>query len=212
MRAVLVPVGDSVPRAIGVMTAAIVAAPTAGSIVGVRFRPGEGLGFLDASAGALRDQAPDLGLLWGAAAGELAARISASGGTSVRVALVQDALRARKRARYADHRVRIAVARLGLGVGVAEVATEAGLSERQLERLLEERVGVGPKRLARILRLQRLVAAMGVSPAWAELARSCGYADQAHLVREVRALSGVSPSELSRDRVGFVQSRGGRLG
>ncbi len=115
------------------------------------------------------------------------------------------------RARAADHRLRAAVAMLRAAEGqrsVAEVRAHVGLGERQLERLFLERVGVGPKALARVLRLQALVARLDRPPTRAphrglglgDLAAELGYADQAHLVRDVRALAGVTPTELARER------------
>ena len=42
---------------------------------------------------------------------------------------------------------------------------------------------------------------------WSRLAAEAGYYDQAHLIREVRALAGTTPAELAREsrEVGFVQ-------
>ena len=44
-------------------------------------------------------------------------------------------------------------------------------------------------------------------PAWTALAYAAGYADQSHLIREFRALAGVTPARYAaeRARVGFVQ-------
>jgi aminopeptidase len=39
-------------------------------------------------------------------------------------------------------------------------------------------------------------------PAWAALARDCGFYDQAHLIREVRAFAGVTPTQLHAERRG----------
>jgi AraC-like DNA-binding protein len=39
-------------------------------------------------------------------------------------------------------------------------------------------------------------------PAWADLAYDAGYYDQAHLIREVRALSGLTPVRLHAERRG----------
>ncbi len=47
-----------------------------------------------------------------------------------------------------------------------------------------------------ILVLQRAVALVRAGVGLAEVAARAGYADQPHLSREVRALAGVSPSQL----------------
>jgi transcriptional regulator GlxA family with amidase domain len=84
------------------------------------------------------------------------------------------------------------------GTKVGDVAASVYVSERQLRRRFEERVGYGPKTLQRVLRFQRLKAMLEVPGA--ELARAAvaaGYADQAHLSRECRELAGLTPSELA---------------
>lgn len=79
---------------------------------------------------------------------------------------------------------------LGRGRRVGEVARAVGLSERQLHRRCLDAFGYGPKTLARVLRLVRaLELARGGVP-YAEVAVRAGYADQAHLAREVRSLAG----------------------
>jgi AraC-like DNA-binding protein len=72
-----------------------------------------------------------------------------------------------------------------------------GWSERTLLRRCNEAFGYGPKTLERILRFQRFLALLTERPAaLADLAIEAGYADQAHLAREVRRLSGYTPSAL----------------
>jgi AraC-like DNA-binding protein len=58
--------------------------------------------------------------------------------------------------------------------------------------------GYGPKTLDRVLRLQRFLALGRAEPAagLARLAADAGYADQAHLGHECRALAGATPGEL----------------
>jgi AraC-like DNA-binding protein len=56
--------------------------------------------------------------------------------------------------------------------------------------------GYGPKVLARILRLQRALRSPHRTTDLARVAADAGYADQSHLSREVRALTGQSPTEL----------------
>jgi AraC-like DNA-binding protein len=110
-----------------------------------------------------------------------------------------------------DRRAEHAVRRLmRTGTPVADVAGEVGLSERQLRRLILARTGLDPRTLRRVARLQRFLTLSdrvralsdraGSKRSLAELAASAGYADQAHLSREVRALSGLTPSALLAER------------
>jgi AraC-like DNA-binding protein len=95
--------------------------------------------------------------------------------------------------------------------GVRDVAAALGVGERWLERAFARQIGYGPKTLARIVRLQHAVSLLqgGAAPSWTALAYDAGYADQAHLVREFRALAGVTPGAYAAERrVGFVQYEG----
>jgi AraC-like DNA-binding protein len=81
-----------------------------------------------------------------------------------------------------------------------------------LHRRVLGAVGYGPKVLARIVRFRRFLALVSRRDAvsLADLAHSAGYADQAHLARECRALAGRTPAELvasdgSPSAVRFVQ-------
>ncbi|MET9326427.1 helix-turn-helix transcriptional regulator [Tsukamurella sp. NPDC003166] len=95
-----------------------------------------------------------------------------------------------------DRRIAGIAARLGAGRPVAGIAAESGLGERALHRLARRSFGYGPKTLARILRFQRAVTLIRAGDALGVAAASSGYADQAHLTREVRALTGVTPRAL----------------
>jgi AraC-like DNA-binding protein len=83
---------------------------------------------------------------------------------------------------------------------VRNVVDGYGWSERTLRRRCEEAFGYGPKTLDRILRFQRFLTLLGTSrSALSHVAAAAGYADQAHLAREVRRLAGQSPSGLSAE-------------
>ncbi|GAA2326113.1 helix-turn-helix transcriptional regulator [Glycomyces scopariae] len=73
------------------------------------------------------------------------------------------------------------------------LARELGLSERQLRRRILDAAGYGPKTLEQILRFRRATAAPAPGQ-WARTAAEAGYADQAHLSREVRRWSGRAPT------------------
>jgi AraC-like DNA-binding protein len=80
-------------------------------------------------------------------------------------------------------------ARRGLPVGT--IADRLGLSARQLQRRSNLAFGYGPKVLHRVFRLQRAVALARDGQPFAAVSADAGYADQAHLAREVRAMAGV---------------------
>ena len=89
----------------------------------------------------------------------------------------------------------------GGSVRVEALATELGCSRRYLVAGFREQVGVSPKLLARILRFQRAVGLMGSGPGWAEIAFTCGYYDQAHLIRDFNQFAGSSPSDFARRKL-----------
>ncbi|MFN2387861.1 MAG: helix-turn-helix transcriptional regulator [Thermoanaerobaculia bacterium] len=81
-------------------------------------------------------------------------------------------------------------------VGVDRLAGLSGLSRRSLERRFDAAVGMPPKRLARIVRFQRVFreARASARAGWVEVALRCGYADQSHLIRDFREFSGEAPA------------------
>jgi AraC-like DNA-binding protein len=82
---------------------------------------------------------------------------------------------------------------------IDRLAGELGYSERQLRRRFEAGVGYGPKTLQRVLRLRRFLARAAADNDLAAAAYDAGYADQPHLGRECRALTGLSPRQLVTD-------------
>ncbi|MGW2987050.1 helix-turn-helix domain-containing protein [Streptomyces goshikiensis] len=162
------------------------------AVAGLRFAPGTAPALLGVPARELRDLRVDLADLW---PGPEVRR------TGERIAAYEDpcaGLEAAARRRAAatappDPLLGEVVARLRAGEGVAATAAAVGLGERRLHRLSLDAFGYGPRLLGRVLRLQRALALSRRGLAQAEVAYAAGYADQAHLTREVRALAGVTP-------------------
>ena len=105
-------------------------------------------------------------------------------------------------------RVDWAVARIEASGGALEVgslARELGISHKHLIALFHDQVGAAPKLLARLVRFERVMrqARCGVDVRWAELAMAHGYCDQAHLARDVRRLTGLTPTEARQSLPGF---------
>ena len=82
--------------------------------------------------------------------------------------------------------------------GVGSAAWEIGLSARQLRRRCLDAFGYPPKVLQRVLRFDAAVRLAWDGLPFASVAVEAGYADQAHLAREVRALAGVPLGQLIR--------------
>jgi AraC-like DNA-binding protein len=90
------------------------------------------------------------------------------------------------------------------GAPVSEVAHRAGWSNRTLQRQCRAVYGYGPATLRRILRFRRAVRLLDSGMPTADAATTSGYADQPHLHREVRDLTGMSLAAL---RQGSGQKR-----
>jgi AraC-like DNA-binding protein len=89
--------------------------------------------------------------------------------------------------------------RSGGRVRVRSIAADLDWSPRLLIERFRDHVGLPPKAAARVIRLDRAVSALrSGTPRIADVAAACGYADQAHLGRELRELGGVTPAQLVR--------------
>ncbi|WP_078884127.1 helix-turn-helix transcriptional regulator [Streptomyces sp. NRRL S-340] len=157
---------------------------------GLRFFPGTAPACLGVPAHELRDRRVDVADLWPApAVRRLRARLEAARDPAA--ALEQAALERAESAGPPDPLLRRLVAALDAGRPVAATADELGVGARWLHRRSLAAFGYGPKTLARVLRLQRALALARSGVPFADTAIRAGYADQAHLSRDVRELAGV---------------------
>ncbi|CAM5345977.1 AraC family transcriptional regulator [Streptomyces spiroverticillatus] len=95
-------------------------------------------------------------------------------------------------------------------VRIGQVAEATGWGPRQFENRFRQHIGVPPKSAARILRLQRALGllARGIPPV--EAAGTAGFYDQAHLTREVTAMTGRPPTRLLAARRAAPPGAGAR--
>lgn len=167
-------------------------------LIGIRLRPEALAGLLRLPARELMDRAIDLTLLPRRFDPTLSEQLADSTDERARLGLLERHLRGASEHARPHRRLRAAVELVlrsyDLPV-VSRAADVVGLSYRQLSRLFRERVGFGPKVLARITRFQRLLRALELRPnaSWSGLAAEIGYYDQPHLTREFRAFAAVSP-------------------
>jgi AraC-like DNA-binding protein len=201
------------PHLVGPLTGPLVESIPAGTVVvGVRFHPSSApLG--GRSLEDLVDQCvavDDLGYRWVERVGEAMLRAPTP---EAALQVLQGFLVRRRSAVRCDPLVDEAVRRLmpWTPVDVATVADEVGLSSSQLRRRCLQALGIGPKALQRTLRFQGFLAFAQVAATasgrpradgMARLAVDAGYADQSHLSREVRRLTGLTPTALLGDDLG----------
>ena len=194
----------SEPRLLGPLsTATDQEIPAGGTVVGVRLRPG----VLGGLAGMPADELVDQDIA-GADIWRDAARLTDLLGEAVtpRAALARLQSFVARSAGEPDPLVHEAVWNLmpWHSSGTAALPALLSISGRQLRRRCRAATGLGPKELHRILRFQGFVARVQAAIAQqrgapdADLAGwavEVGYHDQAHLSRECRRLSGVTPGE-----------------
>jgi AraC-like DNA-binding protein len=201
----------------GTALAALVAGPTLAARVvpvqggtayrGARLWPDAGGAVVGLPAPSLRDRTIPLADAWGAAADALARDVAAAPPDAVGAAFDRH-LGARVGAAPAiDPAVRAAVRAAVESDGqatVAELAARGGLSPRQLQRRFGRATGLTPKEYLRVRRARATIAASVASDAtWGALSARFGYADQAHLVRDLTEVAGVTPREVEARLLGI---------
>jgi AraC-like DNA-binding protein len=174
------------------------------SVAGVRFRPGAAADVLGLPLHALRDERVPLAEIWGSAAGELTERVlTAARPEATAAQAVIDRLGDLPQGPglpggWPPSGPALAEALAGRsGPGtVRQMAADLGLSERQLHRRCLIAFGYGPKTAQRVLRFQAALQDARLGRRLADVAAAAGYADQAHMSREVRELAGVPMTDL----------------
>lgn len=85
---------------------------------------------------------------------------------------------------------------------VDELARGMAMTERSLQRLVEQRVGLSPKWLIQRRRLHDAILSLKAGHAsLADMAARLGYADQAHFTHDFRTVTGLTPGEYLADQV-----------
>lgn len=162
--------------------------------------------------GELRNRAASGADLAGAGLTELTERIATARSWDDRFALVDawllDRL-GRGRGDDAVGRAWDAIAASGGSVRVGPIAGDLGVPRTHLSTRFRHELGLSPRDAARVLRLDRAVAALRADPSadLARLAVACGWHDQPHMHRDVRRLTGRTPAQLR----GAVMPDGGGI-
>jgi AraC-like DNA-binding protein len=81
---------------------------------------------------------------------------------------------------------------------IAAIARHAAMSQSALERHFRAAVGVTPKKLSRLVRLQHICRLWNAGKTLTDIAFEAGYCDQSHMVRDFRLFTGTSPEKFFR--------------
>lgn len=171
-----------------------------GEAFGVKFRAGGFRGLLGRPVATLRDRKLPLRAVFGADADGFEAAVLAADTDSECVALAEALLLRRAPVPDADALLAAAIVD-GIAADprllrVDDVLARWSLGRRALQRLFREYVGIGPKWTIGRYRLHEALARLeaGAPPDWAAFALDLGYYDQAHFIRDFKALIGRTPA------------------
>ncbi|MDR7135458.1 AraC-like DNA-binding protein [Lysobacter niastensis] len=81
---------------------------------------------------------------------------------------------------------------------IARIARRAGVSDEHASRMFLRTHGMSPQSLRRELRGRQALSLLAGEASLADIAARSGFADQSHLTRSVRAMTGLPPGRLRR--------------
>ena len=179
-------------------------------LVGVRLRAGGAWPFLGIPLREFTDEVVELETIFSHEISDLRDRLGEAPDDDARFDLLESWLVQRARSRTQPTRsvsqaLRIIVGGLD-GVRIGKIADTIGISHKHLLREFDRCVGLTPKLFARLCTFQRVIHCVGQKSEvdWANTAATCGYHDQAHLIHEFRAFSGLTPADYLTKRGPFL--------
>ncbi len=175
-----------------------------GRVFGVKFRPGAFYPFIMSPVSAFTDLSISLRTAFGMEGAALPEAILALEHEGEMVDCAETFLRARRPER--DETVGVITEIIDLIIADRDITTVDGLvgrlnlNRRTLQRLFSRYVGVGPKWVIKRYRLHEAAehVAAGDVVDWPALALDLGYFDQAHFIKDFKAIIGRPPADYAR--------------
>lgn len=175
-----------------------------GRVFGVKFRPGAFYPFVKSPVSRLTDGSISLCDVFGVEGQALEEALLSSEDEGRMITLAECFLRARLPER--DEAVEVINQIVDRIIAdqeitkVDDVVRRFNLTKRTLQRLFSRYVGVSPKWVIRRYRLQEAAEQLTGSEVmdWPKMALDLGYFDQAHFIRDFKAIVGMSPAEYAR--------------
>lgn len=186
----------------GQITRQLEIAPTGVTgIIAARFSPDGFAPFSAMDIASLENRAVPLTELFGKMGGQLERDVIAATTNEQRIKLIEQFLvRELETPRVVDNISRSSVdllLKLKGQVSVDELANQVGVNRRQLERKFSTVIGLSPKQLSKMIRLQAALKMMEHQSFTnlTALAYECGYFDQAHFIKDFKEFTGMSPRQ-----------------
>lgn len=186
--------------------AILIGCPWRANHIGVRFRILGAHAFLHLPLLEIQDRVIDAVAICGPDVRGLRERIAAAPNPAAKFQIFETYLLGRLRSPVRHERqITFAVAAISAAHSedtIERVARRAGLGNKQFRRLFQSLVGLSPKTLYRVCRLQRILNQIEQTPDpnWARLAQQCGFFDQSHFNREFKSFVALTPTEYLASR------------
>lgn len=192
----------------GQITSYIEISPTGNSgIIAARFLP-EGLNpFLTIPVSSLGNKAVGLEKIFGAEGKTLEETVISASETRQRIKLIEQFLtKILKKPQAIDTITKACVKEIFQSQGqtaVMELTHKVNINRRNMERRFATAIGMSPKQLAKVVRLQAAVKMLGQKKirSLTSLAHENGYYDQAHFIKDFKEFSGISPKMFFADNM-----------
>lgn len=170
--------------------------------ISIHFKPSALKSVFGIDANELTNNYVDFNLLYGSS---LTTQLLSVASTEKRVELLSSFLteslnRNRQRENQKIHHALDLLLQQKAGTSLQKIQSELNISERTLERIFKQHVGISPKLFARIARFQHSLSNMR-NKAYLKLtdiAYNNNYTDQSHYIREFKEFSGVNPNQYIR--------------
>lgn len=176
------------------------------SVIGVHFKPGGGGAFFELPAGELYNERISVNEIWKTRAAELRDRLVQESAPETRFWVLEQFLMQMLRPINYHPAVNFALHQFQqpANLTIRSITEQTGFSARHFNELFRDQVGITPKLFCRIQRFQKVLEMLSVKATvdWLDIAFTCGYFDQAHLIHDFREFADCTPTEYL-DQRGF---------
>lgn len=179
-------------------------------VFGIRFKPEGVYNLFGVPASEFKQDYEDMELVLDARFGEFCERLREAENSSEKMEIAEDYLRKSldrntRDLSYVNRAAEIIRATDSM-TRIEDLPDEVYISLRQLEREFKHKIGIPPKRYMRIARLNKVHRLLEADQEleFTKVAFDCGYADQAHFIRDFKSIMGVKPTVFVKRKKQFI--------